>query len=133
MRARYVDRTSPPCHRSISWHVNRTAASMSIKDWPVSERPREKLLANGAQSLSDAELLAVLLGASGRRGLDAVAMARGLLSRHRSLRGLLSAQRPHSLGMAGTGAAAAAAAAAAAGTPGTAGVTVVSLGTVGYC
>ncbi|MFI4869359.1 MAG: DNA repair protein RadC [Steroidobacterales bacterium] len=100
---------------------------MSIKDWPVSERPREKLLANGAQSLSDAELLAVLLGGSGRRGLDAVAMARGLLSRHRSLRGLLSAQRPHSLGAAGTGAA------AAAGTPGTAGVTAVSLGTVGYC
>ena len=66
---------------------------MSIKDWPVSERPREKLLANGAQSLSDAELLAVLLGGSGRRGLDAVAMARELLRRHQSLRGLLSADR----------------------------------------
>ena len=35
---------------------------MSIKDWPISERPREKLLARGAHSLSDAELLAVLLG-----------------------------------------------------------------------
>jgi DNA repair protein RadC len=35
---------------------------MSIRDWPMSERPREKLLANGAHSLSDAELLAVLLG-----------------------------------------------------------------------
>jgi DNA repair protein RadC len=66
---------------------------MSIRDWPVNERPREKLLANGAHSLSDAELLAVLLGGSGRRGLDAVAMARELLSRHQSLRGLLSAQR----------------------------------------
>src|ERR1700689_5509959 len=66
---------------------------MSIKDWPVNERPREKLLANGVHSLSDAELLAVLLGGSGRRGLDAVAMARELLSRHQSLRGLLSAQR----------------------------------------
>jgi DNA repair protein RadC len=51
---------------------------MSIKDWPVNERPREKLLANGAHSLSDAELLAVLLGASGRRGQHAVAMAREL-------------------------------------------------------
>ena len=91
---------------------------MSIKDWPVSERPREKLLANGAQSLSDAELLAVLLGGSGRRGLDAVAMARGLLSRHQSLRGLLSAQRQDGLGTAGT-----------AGNV----LSAVSLGTVGYC
>jgi DNA repair protein RadC len=74
---------------------------MSIKDWPVNERPREKLLANGVHSLSDAELLAVLLGGSGRRGLDAVAMARELLNRHQSLRGLLSAQRNHSLGTSG--------------------------------
>jgi DNA repair protein RadC len=73
---------------------------MSIRDWPVNERPREKLLANGAQSLSDAELLAVLLGASGRAGLDAVAMARALLRRHQSLRGLLSAPRtPATTGM----------------------------------
>jgi DNA repair protein RadC len=74
---------------------------MSIRDWPVNERPREKLLANGAHSLSDAELLAVLLGGSGRRGLDAVAMARELLSRHQSLRGLLSAQRAPRPGTAG--------------------------------
>jgi DNA repair protein RadC len=74
---------------------------MSIRDWPVNERPREKLLANGAQSLSDAELLAVLLGGSGRPGLDAVAMARELLRRHQSLRGLLSA--PRSLGPTGLG------------------------------
>ncbi len=74
---------------------------MSIKDWPVNERPREKLLANGAQSLSDAELLAVLLGGSGRPGLDAVAMARELLRRHQSLRALLSA--PRSLGPTGLG------------------------------
>jgi len=76
---------------------------MSIKDLPVNERPREKLLANGAHSLSDAELLAVLLGGSGRRGLDAVGMARELLSRHQSLRGLLSAQRHQSLGAPGLG------------------------------
>src|ERR1700685_3576542 len=76
---------------------------MSIKDWPVNEGPREKLLAKGADSLSDAELLAVLLGGSGPRGLDAVARARGLLSRHQSLRGLLSAQRQHSQGVPGLG------------------------------
>jgi DNA repair protein RadC len=76
---------------------------MSIRDWPVNERPREKLLANGAHSLSDAELLAVLLGGSGRRGLDAVAMARELLSRHQSLRALLSAQRNPDPGTPGLG------------------------------
>jgi DNA repair protein RadC len=84
---------------------------MSIRDWPMSERPREKLLANGAHSLSDAELLAVLLGASGHRGRDAVAQARELLSQHRSLRGLLSAQRRATLGTR----------------------TAPGLGTVGYC
>src|SRR6202034_2149220 len=96
---------------------------MSIKDWPVNERPREKLLANGVHSLSDAELLAVLLGGSGSRGLDAVAMARELLSRHQSLRGLLSAQRNHGQGTTG-----APAAPGAPGTPGNPG-----LGPAGYC
>jgi DNA repair protein RadC len=89
---------------------------MSIRDWPPGERPREKLLANGAHALSDAELLAVVLGASGRRGQDAVAQARELLARHQSLRGLLSAQRQQ--------------------TPGTGrarGARVPGLGTVGYC
>jgi DNA repair protein RadC len=66
---------------------------MAIKDWPAGERPREKLLALGAGALSDAELLAVLLGSSGRRGMDAVALARALLSEHQSLRQLLCAGR----------------------------------------
>ncbi len=33
----------------------------SIKEWPKSERPRERLLSQGAGALSDAELLAVIL------------------------------------------------------------------------
>src|ERR1035438_5973058 len=78
---------------------------MSIKDWPERERPREKLLASGAQALSDAELLAVLLGSSGRRGVDAVAMARNLLGRHQSLRALLSAAPGVCLAAPGIGAA----------------------------
>ncbi|HET6586165.1 MAG TPA: DNA repair protein RadC [Oleiagrimonas sp.] len=52
---------------------------MSIQHWPATERPREKLLAHGSGALSDAELLAVLLG-SGTRGMDAVALGRELLS-----------------------------------------------------
>jgi DNA repair protein RadC len=77
---------------------------MSIKDWPLSERPREKLLARGAHCLSDAELLAVLLGSSGRRGTDAVARARDLLSQHQSLRKLLCADRNLSVRPGGLGA-----------------------------
>lgn len=61
---------------------------MHIRDWPESERPREKLLARGASALSDAELLALFLG-SGTAGRDAVASARGLLAAHDGLRRLL--------------------------------------------
>jgi DNA repair protein RadC len=64
---------------------------MRIRDWPTDERPREKLLARGATSLSDAELLALFLG-SGLRGRDAVATARELLQAHGPLRALL--ERP---------------------------------------
>jgi len=34
---------------------------MTIKHWPVAERPREKLLIQGAKHLSDAELIAIFL------------------------------------------------------------------------
>jgi DNA repair protein RadC len=61
---------------------------MSIRDWPEGERPREKLLAHGSATLSDAELLAVLLG-SGSRGKDALALGRDLLNAAGSLGALL--------------------------------------------
>ena len=61
---------------------------MHIHDWPEHERPREKLLARGAGSLSDAELLAIFLG-SGTAGQDAVASARDLLLTQGSMRSLL--------------------------------------------
>ena len=62
---------------------------MSIRDWPEGERPREKLLAHGSGALSDAELLAVLLG-SGVRGKDAIALGRELLIGAGSLSALLA-------------------------------------------
>jgi DNA repair protein RadC len=63
-----------------------------IKDWPAAERPREKLLARGAETLSDAELLALIIrnGDAGS-GSSAVDLARGLLSRFSGLRQLASA------------------------------------------
>lgn len=65
---------------------------MAITDWPVAERPREKLLAQGAPALSDAELLAIFLR-TGIRGIDAVSLARQLLSQFGSLRSLLNASQ----------------------------------------
>lgn len=65
---------------------------MSIKNWPVYERPREKLVQMGAQSLSDAELLAILLR-SGTAGMTAVDLARQLLNDYNGLRGLLTANQ----------------------------------------
>ena len=48
----------------------------SIKAWPQQERPRERLLEQGASSLSDAELLAIFLR-SGSRQHSAVELAPG--------------------------------------------------------
>ena len=62
---------------------------LSIKKWPESERPRERMLKQGAQALSDAELLAVLLR-NGRSGEDAISLARRILSQYGSLRKLMS-------------------------------------------
>lgn len=74
---------------------------MSIREWPEGERPREKLLARGSAALSDAELLAVLLG-SGSRGKDALALGRELLNTAGSLGALLG--RPdHPISAAGLG------------------------------
>lgn len=63
---------------------------MSIKRWPAGERPRERLLARGAQALSDAELLSIFLR-TGLQGLSAVELARDLLAQFGSLRALLAA------------------------------------------
>ncbi len=62
----------------------------AIKYWPRHERPRERLLKQGPEALSDAELLAIFLrtGVSGRSAVD---LARALLQRFQGLRGLFSA------------------------------------------
>jgi DNA repair protein RadC len=53
--------------------------STSIKNWAVEDRPREKMLAKGIQSLSDSELIAILIG-SGTRKISAVDLARQILA-----------------------------------------------------
>lgn len=62
---------------------------MAITDWPKQERPREKLLTHGAQTLSDAELLAIFLR-TGVKGKTAVDLSRDLLEQFGGLRDLLS-------------------------------------------
>ncbi len=75
---------------------------MTIRDWPKAERPREKLLDRGAVALSDAELLAVLLG-SGTRRSSAVELARDLLNEFGSLRDLLTCGQARCLEQRGVG------------------------------
>src|SRR5258708_4653791 len=82
--------------------VKATPRALTIREWPESERPREKLLERGAQALSDAELLALLLG-SGIKGRSAVDVARSLIADFGSLRELLSADRPRWKGKVGIG------------------------------
>jgi DNA repair protein RadC len=64
---------------------------MAITDWPIFERPREKLLQRGAEALSDAELLAIFLR-TGVKGKTAVDLARDLLKEFDGLRNLLQAE-----------------------------------------
>jgi DNA repair protein RadC len=59
----------------------------TIKQWPEGERPREKLMHRGSASLTEAELLAILIR-SGSRGATAVDLAKKLLSDQRTLRDL---------------------------------------------
>jgi DNA repair protein RadC len=54
------------------------SGKLSIKNWAEADRPREKLLEKGRQTLSDAELIAILLG-SGTKELSAVELAKKIL------------------------------------------------------
>lgn len=65
---------------------------MSMQNWPVNERPRERLLAYGVGVLSDAELLAIFLR-TGVQGRNAVDLARDLLADFGGLRQLLEADQ----------------------------------------
>lgn len=77
------------CSRSLAWRcvtlsgqaqpVRKPAPRPTIKDLPAAERPRERLLAQGPEALSNTELLAILLR-TGRRGVTALQLAHELLS-----------------------------------------------------
>jgi DNA repair protein RadC len=65
------------------------APYQTIKDWPAEDRPREKLLAKGPQSLSDTELLAIILrNGNASTGESAIDHARLLLGQFGGLKGM---------------------------------------------
>ena len=57
---------------------------MKVKDIPLDDRPREKLILRGPQSITDAELLAIILR-TGTRGVSVIEVAQKLISKHTNL------------------------------------------------
>ncbi len=57
---------------------------MGVKDLPLDDRPREKLMLRGPQNLSDAELIAILLR-TGKKGKSVISVAQEIVSVHRNL------------------------------------------------
>ena len=74
----------------------------AIRDWPVNERPREKLLNIGPEGLSDGELLAVLLRI-GKAGQSAEDLARQLISMFNGISGIDRAHMEELLAVPGMG------------------------------
>ena len=64
-----------------------TKSTTGIKSWPKDDRPREKLLKNGAKTLSNSELLAILLR-SGTSGVSAIDLARLVLKKFGTFRNI---------------------------------------------
>ena len=77
---------------------------MAITEWPEGERPRERLIKQGAAALSDAELLAIFLRV-GVKGKSAVDLGRELVERFGSLAALFSASEAELCAIKGMGAA----------------------------
>ena len=85
--------TDRPDTRSEKGSDRETRRGLLIRDLPEDERPRDRLLQNGGQALSDAEIISILLH-SGRPGLSAVGLARELLRGSGGLNGLIGSTAP---------------------------------------
>src|SRR5690554_190506 len=75
---------------------------MHIREWPNTEKPREKLAQYGSQGLSDAELLAILFG-TGTAGKDVMTWARQVLHEANGLGALLAMPAAEQLKIHGLG------------------------------
>jgi len=67
--------------------MTETSKTTGIKSWPKDDRPREKLLKNGERSLSNSELLAILLR-TGIKGNSAIDLARQILDKFGAFRNM---------------------------------------------
>lgn len=67
------------CFNKLKIMESVNKSSTSIKNWAVDDRPREKLLTKGRESLSDSELLAILIS-TGSRNKSAVELAKEILA-----------------------------------------------------
>lgn len=74
----------------------------AINHWPKDDRPREKLLKNGEHTLSSSELLAILLR-TGVKGKSALDLAREILRKFKTFRGLSHTDLSHWKGFKGLG------------------------------
>jgi DNA repair protein RadC len=78
------------------------SSSLRLKDQPASERPRERLAAKGAEALTHAELIAILLR-TGLKGVNVVEVGRQLLTKFSTLNALAGASLEDLCGVKGIG------------------------------
>lgn len=77
------------CYKNPAFWQDPMASHQTIKDWPEEDRPREKLLDKGAEVLTDAELLAIILRTgNASTGASALDHARALLKQFGGLKGI---------------------------------------------
>jgi DNA repair protein RadC len=75
---------------------------MRVKDLPLDDRPREKLLLRGSQSLTDAELLAILIR-TGKKGKSVISISQELIAENENLAVLASKHSSHFIKKEGIG------------------------------
>jgi len=68
--------------------MSKKSNATGIKNWPVDDRPREKLLKKGARALTNSELLAILLR-TGIKGSSAIDLARKVMEKFGTFRNML--------------------------------------------
>ena len=88
--------------------LSNPSKGLSLRDWPEAEQPHQRLFTCGPDSLSDAELLAIVLRV-GVKGMSVMDLSRFLLKKFQGFRGLFKASVQELQGVAGLGPAKAAA------------------------
>jgi DNA repair protein RadC len=74
----------------IGLMTTKAGRTFTVRDLPPSERPRERLLQHGAESLAPVELLSLIIG-RGTAGQSVISLSGELLARFRGIRGIASA------------------------------------------